>query len=325
MGWRDRLNGLPRPEPFELTEAATLVLLSPFVLAPAPVEALAARAVVAWQFREGAWTRNRRLVKFPPELAAHWPSSALAIARASEADSMQERIRLLRGAVFPWWRRRLRLIGLGHVRAGLEGGNGVILWVQRCTQSNVAVKQALWQAGYPLAHLSRPGHPFSGRPFGMRWINPLLRRAELRFLAERVVIEGSTIPALRRLRALLAENRVVSITVAPEATRREEMALLGGWLALPHGPVQLAVASGAALLPVFTYGREDRTYVEIGAPLPVTGPGRDEVRGTLTASRDWLERRVTEHPEAWIGWRTREYRSDGEGAAAEPLAFDSGG
>src|SRR6185436_8614406 len=102
-------------------------------------------------------------------------------------------------------------------------------WVHMCTASNVSVKQALWEAGYPLAHLSRPSHPFSTRPFSLRFIDPFLRRPELAFLAERVIIEdGHTVAPLRRLRRLLGENRVVSISATPSSSTTTEFPLLGG-------------------------------------------------------------------------------------------------
>jgi hypothetical protein len=222
---------------------------------------------------------------------------------------MYEHILLMRGIVFPWWKRRLRVTGLGHLYAGLDAGNGVILWVHPCVASNVAVKQALFMAGYPLAHLSRPSHPFSARPFGRRFVNPILRMPEVRFLAERIVIENEqTLGPLRRLRALLKDNRVVSITVVPAAIRVNDFELLGGVLRLPAGPVELAAATGARLLPVFTFASDSRTQVRIGAPLPVTRADAESIRDAQLAAVEWLEARLIEHPEAWTGWRGRQFR-----------------
>lgn len=238
---------------------------------------------------------------------------------------MRERILVLRAIAFPWWRRRVRLAGLRHVRAALADGRGVILWIHHCSESNVAVKQALWQAGLPLAHLSRPGHPASSQPLGVRWINPLLRRPEVRFLAERVVIDDhATVAPLRRLRALLAANRAVSITVTATASRLEALPLFGGRLFLPTGPVQLAAASGAPLLPVFTYRLGNVTRVEVGSPLPVTGSSPEAVGAALEAACAWLEPRAVAHPEAWVGWRTREFSLEPEPLAASPARFDNG-
>mgnify|MGYP000931002234 CR=1 FL=1 len=306
MAWPESLAGVPRPEPFEVAEILTLALLVPFVLAPPPIESLVARGLARWQFREGGWTRGLRMAKFPPDLARLTGRPAVELAAANETESFRERIRILRAAVFPGWRRRISLAGFSAVRQGLSEGHGVILWVNHCTESNVAAKQAMWRAGLPLAHLSRAGHPFSARPFGRRWLNPLFLRAEIPFLAERIVIEGdSTVAQLRRLRALLSANQVVSITLAGDATAFDEVPLLGGVLKVPRGPAQLAASTGASLLPVFTHPTAGgRTRVEIGSPLPVGQPRR-ATESTAVAMAAWLEARVIAHPAAWIGWRGR--------------------
>ena len=100
----------------------------------------------------------------------------------SEALMLYDRVLVLRGALFPWWKGSVAVTGLEHVLAGLEAGHGVILWGDPCLGSSVAVKQSLFEAGFPLAHLTRPAHGFSPYPFGVRFVNPLLRRAENRFL-----------------------------------------------------------------------------------------------------------------------------------------------
>ena len=168
---------------------------------------------------------------------------------------LYERVLVLRGALLPWWTQAIRLNGIEHVHAALEAGQGAILWVHPCLGSSVSVKQALFEAGLPLAHLSRPSHSFSPFPFGVRLANPLLRRAENRFLAERVVIdEEATVGPLRRLQILLSENRVISIAVASNASRLRSFPILSGDVLLSNGPVKIAARTGAAILPVFTGG-----------------------------------------------------------------------
>ena len=265
--------------------------------------------MAAYTLRPGGWTARSLSRRFPPELAARTGIAKATLIKRNESAVMYEHILLLRGIVFPWWKRRLRVTGLAHLRAALENSEGVILWVHPCVASNVAVKQAMFLAGHPLAHLSRPSHPFSARPFGRRFVNPILRRPEVRFLAERIVIENEhTIGPLRRLRALLKDNRVVSITVVPVAARVNEFELLGGTLRLPAGPVELAAATGARLLPVFTFVSGSGTHVRVGAPLPVTGTDAESIRQAQLAAVEWLEARIIEHPEAWTGWRGRQFR-----------------
>ncbi len=218
---------------------------------------------------------------------------------------LYERVLVLRGALLPWWTGTIRLNGIEHVHAALEAGHGAILWVHECLGSNVSVKQALFEAGLPLAHLSRPSHPL-----GVRLANPLLRHAENRFLAERVVIdEGRTVAPLRRLHVLLSKNRVISVTVASTASRVRSFPILGGSVLLPDGPVKIAAGTGAAILPVFTGGSDWLRVVEIGPPLPVTGSDPSALRACQQASVNWLEERIAEHPAAWTGWRSPPYHA----------------
>lgn len=206
--------------------------------------------------------------------------------------------------MLPRWPRKIQLTGFEHVEAGLAAGKGVILWVQPCVASTLVVKQALFDAGFPLAHLSRPAHGFSPHPFGQRFVNPILRRAETRFLSERIVIDDEhTIRPLRRLKALLAENRVVSITVTASASRVSEFQFLGGTLTLPQGPVELARSSGALLLPVFTIGSLPNPEVRIAPPLNVEATGTAGVNTVLQSVVRWLAEMIELHPLDWIGWR----------------------
>jgi hypothetical protein len=302
---------IPGPSAWELREIARRFVLLPFVLTPDWLGRAAARALVAYTLRPGGWAARSRSRRFPPALAARTGIDKQTLITRNDTNAAYEQVLLLRGIVFPWWKRRLRVTGLGHLRHSLGAGNGVILWVHPCAASNVAVKQALFMAGHPLVHLSRPSHPFSARPFGRRFVNPILRMPEVRFLAERVVIENDqTIAPLRRLRKVLKEHRVISITVTAGASRLNEFELLGGTLRLPAGPVELAAATGARLLPVFTWSSDSRTHVRIGAPLPVSGGDATSVREAQRAAVQWLEARILEHPDSWAGWRNSQFRVD---------------
>lgn len=217
---------------------------------------------------------------------------------------LYERALVLRGVFFARWHRPLLVEGLEHVHEGLHLGSGVILWVFPCVGHSVGVKQAVFQAGIPLAHLTRPGHGFSGSPFGVRVASPFLRRSETKYLAESVVIDDRlTFAPLRRLRVLLKENRVVSVTVTRAAGRSGRFQVLGSEIQLPQGPVELAAATGACIVPVYTAERDNRTRVIIGEPLPVAGPDSVAVHAAMSVAVEWLEQRVREDPTTWLGWR----------------------
>lgn len=307
---RRRLRGLvPRPTARESRELVIRLFLLPLAILPRrsalPVCRLLARVLV----RPGSGYAAFLVERVPPEAAVARGVTPVEFAREAEALMRFEAIVLWRDILVPWRKRPVSLRGMEHVHSALEEGHGAILWVMPCLSSNVAVKQALHDAGHALAHLSRPGHPFSSGAFGQRFVNPVLRRPEVRVLAERVVIDDRhTVTALRRLRALLAENRVVSITVTRSASRVDAYPFLGGTGLLPAGPVQLAASTGAALLPVFTCGSPNRPTVLIGPRLQVSSTSGDTVDECHREALSWLEARIREDPLAWTGWRNGLFR-----------------
>jgi hypothetical protein len=144
--------------------------------------------VTAFLFRHGSGFRASFPRALPPELVSLAGLDAPEAARHVERLRRHEMVFSARAILLPWWRREVRLEGLEHLRLALAPG-GAILWVPQCVSSDIAVKQALFEAGYPLTQLSRPSHPFSRAPFSVRFVNPILRRGEDRFLAERVFMQ----------------------------------------------------------------------------------------------------------------------------------------
>jgi lauroyl/myristoyl acyltransferase len=300
---------VPWPSGWELWELALQAGLSLLLFCPRPIQVRGCRLAARLLTRAGSSYRRQLAQKLPLPLEQR-SGEAFAISE-SEAKMLQERVLALRGALFPRWTRPLRVTGVEHVRAALHAHHGAILWVQPCAHSSIAVKQALWQAGLPLAHLTRPAHGFSPRPFGIRIMNPFLRRSENRFLRERIVIDPAhTVAPLRRLRVLLAANQPVSITVTSMASSVAQLPFLGGRLLLPDGPVQLAATTGAALLPVYTRDVDGVATVEVGPPLPVNGRTPAAIRHCQEACRDWLKQRVDLAPLDWAGWRSDIYERE---------------
>ena len=145
-----------------------------------------------------------------------------------------------------------------HLDDALLAGRGAVLWVAPTVFQWLPAKRTLFEAGYRVHHLSSPQHGFSGRSWLSRAsLNPIRTRVEDRYLAERVMLgsDGQAHSALRRLGSLLAENAVVSITMAPARTRSIRTPLLRGFFDVAAGPSHLAMRSGAALLPVVTLAR----------------------------------------------------------------------
>lgn len=204
---------------------------------------------------------------------------------------------------------RTDLVGLPHLERALQGGAGAILLVGHFVHNGLAPKAALSKAGMPLVHLSRAEHGFSRTRFGIRFLNPIRRRREDRYLHARILFEyGSTVAAIRKLRRELASNGVVTITTgAWEGNRVMDVPLLGLSYPIATGAFALARSSGAPILPLIAI-RDNRlrvTTVTIEEPLQAADAadraGTIWMLGTEAVSR--LEPYLRETPGQWRGWQ----------------------
>ena len=296
----------------DIREVVLNLLLLPAVIAPRTAGLAMSRLLAMVLMRKGSrYTRDMARNLPSPIQEALGPGVRVAL-RRSEALIQYDKALVLRALLFRRWERSVALEGVEHVEDALRAGRGAILWVHPCVSSNLVVKQALHGAGLPLVHLSRPGHGFSSRSaFGTRLASPLLQRPENRYIAERVLIDDRhLVGPLRHLRRRLAENQVVSITAVTIRSKAAIVPCLGGVLSLSVGPIELAQASGAALLSVFTVGSGSRARVVIGPPLPVPGRAKDasSVRDCANAAGAWLEEQALAHRADWTGWRRGEWR-----------------
>jgi lauroyl/myristoyl acyltransferase len=156
--------------------------------------------------------------------------------------------------------------------------------------------------------LSRPDHGFSSTRFGLRVLNPLRSRFEDFYLFERIVFDRAhPAQALLRARKNAAKNGIVSFTAgAWEGASLVEADALGGRVTLAMGPVWLARASGAKLLPVFAFrtGTPDEFSVEIGEPIEFDRAAPEE-DAFVEATKEFLvrlETLVLKYPGQWRGW-----------------------
>jgi lauroyl/myristoyl acyltransferase len=198
----------------------------------------------------------------------------------------------------------IRITGEAVLRDALASGKGVILWVAPFVFASLVTKMGLHAAGYSVSHLSRPTHGFGTSPRAIRWINPVWTKIEERYLRERIVMSaGRQTAALKTLRARLAENQIVSITVGDEGLQTIPVDLLGGTLRLATGPMSLAESSGAPLVPVFTVCTAPGEFtVELQSPLALAGEGGREAR-FLHVGQQYAQRLapiVTRFPGQWL-------------------------
>jgi Bacterial lipid A biosynthesis acyltransferase len=279
---------------------------------------LAALALIAWLLPPRLWRKAAMATRSIGEgdpyspayrqiLAQKYSEPEIAdIGTRGRAYRRELRLQIL-GLDGPWrsWRPDICLNGTIHIRRALERGHGAILWVTETAFSTLIVKMALHDAGCQAYQLSRPGHGFSASPFGIRFLNPLWTRVEDRFIADRVLIIGENgAEALAVLRERLSRNQIVMITVGTQAHKLVQVPFVNCYLQLPTGPIALARATGAGLLPVFAVTQESgRFKVSIQEALNPTGsPANDDSIAAAYAKR--LELFVLEYPDQWNGWRS---------------------
>ena len=266
--------------------------------------------LVAWTRNEATWERvahslaRRRTDAGSARHRSHLstflsgrfaPAEIERIATAAHAARTLRYLQILRCHHPRGWHPVLRLDGREHLDAALAQGRGAILWVTPFAYASLATKATLDRHGLPLTHLSRWQHGPSRSRWGIALINPIQRRAEDRFLRERVVITPGRDPlvAMRRLLSCLAENRVVSITLGEEASRTVAVPFLGGVLHVPLGPIKLAARSGAPLMPTHTVGVAPTELVTtVAPPLPISAAGGASVAGAAAALAAELERQA---------------------------------
>ncbi len=204
------------------------------------------------------------------------------------------------------WHPPLRLIGDEHLTNAAKSDRAVILWANDCAGSRLLTKMALHEAGFDVAHLSRPTHGFLRTEFGAKILNRYWTRIEDRYLGERIMLAtGDHKPAIERLRSCLKEGKIVSITVGPWAKRLAEFPFFAGQLFIATGPVALAIKYDAALLPVFVHRNIDGGFeVRISPPIVISERNSEDVvikeaAGVLAAE---IEAYVAKYPAQWRGF-----------------------
>ncbi len=286
---------------------------------------LAGSLFIAWLLPQAAWPWIARKTSWLGGVLGGKSIDAVAlrIARAlprNDAKQGYELAAALRGARYEvafqalrgyrpgGWHPKIEVCGREHLDAALAARKGAVLWVAHFVFAPNAAKLGLHELGYRVNHLSRPDHGFSSTRFGLRVLNPVRSRFEDAFLESRIVFErANPAPALLRARKIVGRNGIVSFTAgAWEGRSVVEAAFLKSRIALAMGPVWLARAGAAVLLPVFAVRTKapDSFRVEIGAPIAVTRDGPEQ-ESFLAAAGEFLARlepRVLEYPGQWRGW-----------------------
>ena len=234
---------------------------------------------------------------------------ARAFALESAAGRSEHHLQILRCRSPGGWKTTAQLHGAAHLDAALARGGGAVLWVAHFCFNALATKKALCLAGYRVWHLSRPEHGFSKSTLGIAMLNGIRVRAELRYLAGRIVFERDK-PATATIAAqrLLKNNGILSITAgAWEGQRLAEIDLLGGKLDLAVGAPGLSRLTGAALLPVFAVRGTGESTIRVIIENPLSIPAEGRMDEALQAAAqqfgDRLEGYVRGYPTEWRDWK----------------------
>ena len=206
------------------------------------------------------------------------------------------------------WSRRIRLVGRDHVERALTAGSGAVLWVAPFLFGDLLPKKAFHDAGLSVTHLGIDTHGPSYSRLGTRLLNPLQVVGENRYLAERLAMsEGTELKYSRRMVHRLRANGLVSMGCAPVGRKIVPIPLFGGRLPIATGAPSLSLATGAALLPVFTLrSGPDRFEVVVEPPLaaaPVESR-HEAVDDLLRCFVARLESMMLAHPMQCLAWRS---------------------
>jgi KDO2-lipid IV(A) lauroyltransferase len=289
------------------------------------VPRLGFQAVLAWFLPEAAWGPLSQLfgrvnVFFHPkrtaaEVSAIAPTvrgtaaqdTARRIAVENWANRFEERFQYMRAWRPGGWEPSIEISGAKYVSSALNRGRGIILWAGNFSFKDLVAKIAWCRLGLAVTHFSRPIHGFSSTEFGVRYLNAVRRGIEDRYLGERLMVEEhETGAALKKLRERLADNGTISFTVGNQGQRTATAQFLGRRLTIATGPLAIAQATGAALMPVHTLRQgPGRFEVIIEAPIELKtgGDGQYDYAAAVQRYADMLAPVVLRDPGQWRGWR----------------------
>lgn len=264
-------------------------------------------AGLAGAFQPNRWGERARIIaSWSLRGGADEKPSARALAKEAMAVEIERSLLMLRlHRPFKRW-ADVTLVGAEHIDAALEKDKGVIIWDSHFALATTGSKIALSRAGYDLHHLSNIYHGYSSTSFGIKALNPIWAGAEMKTLAERVVVAYvNPRPAMDTLRFRLEENSIISIVVRGEANRVVTTPFFGATLALAPGAPVLAAKTGAQLLPVFTVRDEDgKVVTTVEAPINLSS--YEETRPAVQAAVDSYAKRLEpwlrKYPDQWLSW-----------------------
>jgi lauroyl/myristoyl acyltransferase len=288
------------------------------------VPRLALQGLLAWTLPEAVWwplTRvlgrlnvtmhpartRRQTARIRALLSGNAARDSYGVAVEIWANRYEERFQYLRAWRPGGWTPNIGVAGAQHVSAAFQRGHGIIFWGGNFSFNALVAKMAMHRLGLKVSGFAVPRHGFSDTRFGVRYLNRVCRDIEDRYLGERLMEEPHAFPvALRRMSQRLEANGAVYFAVGGRGRRTATARFLGSSIIIATGPVAMAHATGAALLPLHTFrNAPGRFEVTIGPPIEI----REDINGyvdcaaAVQAYVDKLIPFVLRDPGQWRGWQ----------------------
>jgi len=186
-----------------------------------------------------------------------------------------------------------RLEGAEHLEAALAAGRGAIF---------VTAHLGNWEVGIAFLGEREATINIVFFPDRFQGVRRALSRFRHKASIREVPVGEGPFAALPLLRAL-ARNEVVAVQGDRDFNQRGILTpFCGAYARLPQGPVLLAMASGAPLIPVFITFHDRRSYamtIEPPIPLQRTGNRDADVKENVRRVAEVISRWVKRYPEQW--------------------------
>ena len=203
------------------------------------------------------------------------------------------------------WPIQIEVEGIHLVEEGLRSGRGVIVWGMLFCGGTLA-KAGLWQAGIRLTQLLGADHgaPSKSR-LARRWLSPIVRRTEARYVDRTIVIPNDrSVGYLRELTDCLSANACLWIVGEMYGGQNVEVEFFGEREAYAAGAPWLAHRMGSALMTCYVVREASFRYRLVIEPVEVDRRlDRPEfVRAAVGVFADRVKRQILRHPADWHRW-----------------------
>lgn len=188
--------------------------------------------------------------------------------------------------------RSISVVGWEHLDSALERGRGAVMFTAHLG-SPALVAQVLTLRRHKVTTVVEPLRP-------RKLLDLMIGIRGRRGI--RMIPIGPSIT--RELTETLRRNEIVAMVVDRDLRGTGvPVRLFGVLTTLPAGPVMLALRTGAALIPAFTYRRQDGRFDgEIWEPLALerTGDLREDLRRNTQKVAGALESAIRRSPGQWV-------------------------